>query len=65
MQAAATPTPWVQLAVDDRVVRRNVKLGIRGEGALEIVNGIAEGSEVIVPDGRKLAEGARVRTERD
>lgn len=65
VQAASTATPWVQLAVDGRVVRRNVQLGIRGEGALEIVSGIAEGNEVIVPDGRKLAEGARVRTERD
>lgn len=65
VQAASTATPWVQLVVGGRVVRRNVQLGIRGDGSLEIANGIAEGSEVIVPDGRKLAEGTRVRTERD
>ena len=65
VQGTSTSTPWVQLAVDGRVVRRNVQLGIRGDGALEVASGIAEGSEVIVPDGRKLAEGARVRTERD
>ncbi len=65
VQAASTATPWVQLVVDGRVVRRNVQLGIRGEGVLEVTGGVAEGNEVVVPDGRKLAEGARVRTERD
>lgn len=65
VHGAATATPWVQLAERHRVVRRDVKLGIRGEGTIEIAEGIAEGSEVIVPDGRQLPTGARVRTERD
>lgn len=62
---AATATPWVQIVEADRVVRRDVKLGIRGEGAIEIEAGLDERSEVIVPDGRHLATGARVRSERD
>ncbi|HEU4727075.1 MAG TPA: efflux RND transporter periplasmic adaptor subunit [Kofleriaceae bacterium] len=65
VHGAATATPWVQLVERDRVVRRDVKLGIRGEGAIEIEDGIPDGSEVIVPDGRQLPSGARVRAERD
>lgn len=65
VHGAATATPWVQLVVEGRVVRRDVKLGIRGEGALEIEDGIAEGDEVIVTAGRQLVPGARVRTERN
>ena len=65
VRGAATATPWVQIVQNDRVVRRDVKLGIRGEGSVEIEAGLDAGSEVIVPDGRQLAAGARVRTERD
>lgn len=65
VHGAATPTPWVQLVVDGHVVRRNVKLGIRGEGSHEIEEGIAKGDEVIVTGGRQLVPGARVRTERN
>lgn len=65
VHGAATATPWVQLAEDGHAVRRDVRLGIRGEGSMEIEGGIAEGAEIIVPDGRQLAPGARVRTERD
>lgn len=64
VRGTATPSPWVQLVVDGHVVPRDVKLGIRGEGALEIEDGLAEGDEVIVMTGRQLAPGARVRTER-
>jgi HlyD family secretion protein len=65
VRGAATAAPWLQLVDNGRVVRREVELGIRGEGAMEIAGGIDEGAEVIVPDGRQLAAGARVRTERE
>lgn len=65
VRGTATATPWVQIVEADRVVRRDVRLGIRGEGAVEIEAGLDEGSEVIVPDGRQLATGSRVRTERE
>ncbi|MEO8903182.1 MAG: efflux RND transporter periplasmic adaptor subunit [Polyangiaceae bacterium] len=65
VRGAATATPWVQLVVEGHVVRRGIKLGIRGEGTVEVEVGIGEGDEAIVPDGRTLAAGARVRTERD
>lgn len=62
---AATPAPYVLAVEDGRVVRRDVELGIRGEGTTEIVTGLDEGSEAILPGGRPLAPGARVRPERD
>ncbi len=60
----ASPAPWVQIVEHDRVARRDVKLGIRGDGAVEILEGVDERTTVIVPDGGTLAIGARVRVER-
>ncbi len=65
VRGAATSTPWVQLVVDGRIVRRDIQLGIRGEGELEVVEGVSEGDEVVALPGQKLAPGARVRTEQD
>jgi HlyD family secretion protein len=65
VRGTATRAPWVQLVAGGRVVRRGIELGIRGEGTVEVQSGIAEAAEVIIPDGRKLAENARVRAERD
>jgi HlyD family secretion protein len=61
---AATARPYVLAVEDGRVVRREVRLGIRGDGASEIVSGVAGGAALIVPDGRRLAPGARVRVQR-
>jgi HlyD family secretion protein len=65
IRGAATPEPHVFTVERGRVARRAVQLGIRGDGSTEIVSGLAEGAEVVVPDGRRLAVGARVRPERD
>jgi HlyD family secretion protein len=65
VRGTATPTPYVLTVEAGRVARHDVRLGIRGEGSIEIEAGIDEASEVIVPDGRQLGLGARVRTERD
>ena len=61
----ATPAPWLFAVEHDRLVRKDVKLGIRGEGATEIVDGLDEGAVVVLPDGRSHAPGERVRAERD
>lgn len=63
VHGAATPAPWVLAVEDGRVVRHDVGLGIRGEGAVEIVSGLVEGAEVIFPDGMQLEPGRRVRPE--
>lgn len=65
VRGMATTTPHVLAVEKGKVVKREVQLGIRGEGSIEITGGLDEGTEVIVPDGRMLAVGARVRTERD
>lgn len=63
VRGAATSTPYLLVVEGGKVVRREVQLGIRGQGATEIVGGVAEGAQVIVPDGKRLAIGARVRSE--
>lgn len=52
--------PWVLALQDGRAVRVPVKLGLRGVGAVEIVDGLKEGEEVI-PQTEKAAPGDRVR----
>ncbi len=61
VRGAMTPSPWVFVVDGGRVRRRPVKLGIRGNGALEVVSGLVAGAEVVLPDGRRLDEGQRVR----
>lgn len=61
---AATPTPHVLVVDGGRIARRDVQLGIRGDGSLEIMSGLEDKAEIVVPDGKQLAVGARVRTER-
>jgi HlyD family secretion protein len=65
LRDAATPAPWLFTVEGGRLVRKGVKLGIRGEGTVEIAGGLAEGSLVVLPDGRVHAPGLRVRTESD
>jgi len=52
--------PWVLALQDGRAVRVPVKLGLRGVGAVEIVDGLREGDEVI-PQTEKALPGDRVR----
>ncbi len=61
VRGAATPTPSVLVVTGGRIERRDVKLGIRGEGSVEVLSGIDEGAEVVVSRERVLAPGQRVR----
>ena len=65
VRGAGTPAPFVLTVDDGRIARHGVQLGIHGEGSTEIVSGIDETSDLVVPDGRQLEPGARVRVERD
>ena len=56
-------SPWVLVVANGRAERRDVKIGIQGEGSLEITSGLAEGAEVIA-DNRAIAPGERVRPAR-
>ena len=61
VRGASTPAPWVLIAERGHAVRRGVKLGIRGEGTVEIESGLDEGAQVLVAESQELAPGQRVR----
>lgn len=52
---------FVFVVANDRVERREVTLGRRRPGEVEIVNGVREGERVIVEGTQNVDEGARVR----
>jgi HlyD family secretion protein len=53
--------PWV-LAVDGgRAVRRAVKLGLKGEGRIEVLDGVAPGDRLISASQAMVGSGQRVR----
>jgi HlyD family secretion protein len=59
-EAGANPGAHVLVMREGRAVRQPVKLGLRGVGIVEIVEGLAEGDLVITPDSGAVA-GERVR----
>lgn len=65
LREVSSPEPWVWAVEGGRAVRRPVALGLRGDGSVEITGGLAAGNQVILPDGRALSEGQRVRAEQD
>jgi len=54
--------PWVLVVRDGRTVRQPVKLGMRGEGAVQVLSGLVPGEAVVAP-ASTVGPGARVRTE--
>jgi HlyD family secretion protein len=65
VRGMATPSPWVLVFEEGRAQRKDVKLGLAGDGALEIVSGVAPGAEVVVADGQSIRPGQRVRAARE
>jgi HlyD family secretion protein len=58
---ANTARPWV-LAVDGwRATRRAVKLGLKGDGRIEVLEGVAPGDRLIPAASGLVREGSRVR----
>jgi HlyD family secretion protein len=64
IRGAASPVPSVLAVAGGRIARRNVTLGIRGEGRTEIISGLDEGAVVVLAADSALPDGQRVRTER-
>jgi HlyD family secretion protein len=58
---AATAAPWVPVVDAGAVVRRDVTLGIVGEGQSEIASGVSEGDLVALSPAETLEPGQRVR----
>ena len=63
LRDAAGRTPWVLVVNDHHAVRRPVKLGLRGAGQTEIVEGLAPGDIVIPATETNVGEGQRVRVD--
>ncbi len=61
VRGAATASPWVPVVEGGRIARRNVVLGIRGDGHIEIESGLDEGAEIVLSPGVPLEPGQRVR----
>ncbi len=61
IRGLSSPKPYVLVEEGERAVRKDVVMGIRGEGSVEIVSGVEEGALVIVPDGQIVTAGQRVR----
>lgn len=57
---AGTASPWVLVIRGGRATRQDVKLGLRGEGWVQILSGVSEGEAVVLP-GARIQPGARVR----
>jgi HlyD family secretion protein len=60
----AATAPWVLRVVDGRAERRPVRVGLRGEGMIEVVDGLAPGDAVVLPAAGAVEVGARVRARR-
>jgi HlyD family secretion protein len=58
---AAGADPWVLQVKDGRAIRRPVKLGLRGEGSVEIRGGLEAGDLVVPADNTSVKPGRRVR----
>ena len=53
--------PWVLVVRDGRTARQPVRLGIRGAGRVEVLEGLAAG-EAVVPAPADVPAGRAVRT---
>ena len=53
--------PWVLALRDGRAERREVEIGIAGDGAVEIASGLADGETVILPGAEVIEPGRKVR----
>ena len=59
--AGGASLPAVVLAEGDVARRRELAIGIRGTGEVEVLSGLPEEARVIAPYPDKLGEGARIR----
>jgi HlyD family secretion protein len=57
---AASDRAWVLVAYDGRAVKRPIRLGLRGEGRVEVLEGLTPGERVI-PTAAGIRAGQRVR----
>ena len=61
LQEAATDKPWVLVVRGNRVEKQFVKLGLRGDTRVEVLEGIAAGESVLPASKTGVKAGTRVR----
>jgi HlyD family secretion protein len=57
---AAGAQPWALVIADGRATRRPVKLGLRGTGKVQVLEGLSAG-DAVIPASANVAEGKKVR----
>lgn len=63
-EAALVPSEearYVFRIAGDRVERRQVHIGLRRSGKVEVLDGLADGDQVVVAGLQKISDGALVR----
>jgi HlyD family secretion protein len=58
---ATGPAPWVLVVRQGAAHRQPVKLGLRGEGSVEVLDGLAEGDLVVPTSVSRIKAGSRLR----
>ena len=58
---AMSAQPWVLIVREHHAIRQPVKLGLRGDGRVEILEGVAPGEKVISATNGTIRAGQRVR----
>ena len=58
---SAGAEPWVMKITDGRAKHQAVKLGLRGGGKVEILDGLKAGDQVFPSTGKGVADGTRLR----
>jgi HlyD family secretion protein len=61
VHGASGPEPWVLAVAGRRAERRPVKLGLKGDGRVEILDGVAPGDRLIPVAAASVKSGERVR----
>jgi HlyD family secretion protein len=63
VEDAATDKPWVLVVRGKHVVKQFVKLGLRGDNRVEVLEGIAVGEAVVPSSKVGVKAGQRVRAQ--
>ena len=58
---SAGASPWVMKITDGRARHQSVKLGLRGGGKVEILEGLRSGDQVSPATGKPVTDGTRLR----
>lgn len=61
VREASGAAPWALVAQNGRAVRKAVKVGMRGEGWVQILGGLAEGELVVPASNLRIKAGQRLR----